>query len=86
MKPNQDEVGAAETWHRGATIALGISIIAYLTVALTHSARGIEVLLAVAAFACALAYMGTTIWVYALRSERGREEPSERNEAEADER
>ena len=74
MSPIQDEVLVAQAWHRGATVALGAAIVAYLAAALTPGTRLLEILFAVAAFLAALAYMGTTIWVYALRSERRRED------------
>ena len=62
----------AEQWHRGALIGLAITIAGYLITSFISAPRFLEITFVVAAFVFAMAYMGTTIWVYSLRTERKR--------------
>ncbi len=66
------EAKRSEQWHRGALFGLAITIVGYLLTSFVSAPRFLEVAFVVAAFVFALAYMGTTIWVYSLRSERKR--------------
>ena len=66
------EAKRSEQWHRGALIGLAITIVGYLLTSFISAPRFLEITFVVAAFVFAMAYMGTTIWVYSLRSERKR--------------
>lgn len=73
----------AENAHRINTavlIGLVIFCVLYLAAALLRLPQPVVVVGAVGAFIFALAYMGTMIWVYSLRSERKR--ASKRGEGE----
>ena len=66
------EAKRSEQWHRGALIGLAITIAGYLITSFISAPRFLEITFVVAAFVFAMAYMGTTIWVYSLRTERKR--------------
>ena len=66
------EAKRSEQWHRGALIGLAITIVGYLLTSFISAPRFLEITFVVAAFVFAMAYMGTTIWVYSLRTERKR--------------
>ncbi len=63
----------AEDWHRGASIGLVVAIALYLIATLAGAPHWLSVVGVVASFVLALAYMGTTLWVYSLKTERKRE-------------
>ncbi len=67
-----DEANTAQRWH--STVLTGLIIFCglYLAAALIPLSHGLVVVGAVGAFVFALGYMGTTIWVYSLRTERKR--------------
>ena len=66
------EAKRSEQWHRGSIIGLAVTIIGYLLATFVPAPKFLEITFVVAAFLFTLAYMGTTIWVYSLRSERKR--------------
>ncbi len=64
------EATVSGQWNRVATVGLIATIALYLLVTLFNGPRTLEITFVIAAFIFALGYMGTTIWVFSLRSER----------------
>lgn len=66
------EAHTAQLWHSAMLTGLVFFCGLYLAAALIPLPRALVLIGAVGAFAFALGYMGTMIWVYSLRTERKR--------------